>query len=95
MPVYVDKSAHGFGRMVMCHMIADTPEELRAMAWRIGVAVRWFQAESSTPHFDICKAKRALAIAAGAVELERRAYVDAMRRIRQAWPRRGGRWVLV
>lgn len=94
MGVYVDKSAHGFGRMVMCHMIADTPAELRAMAERIGVALKWFQANASTPHFDIAKGKRALAIAAGAIELERRAFVDAMKRIRQTWPHDRGRWLL-
>lgn len=95
MPVYVDKSENGFGRMVMCHMIADTPAELTAMALRIGVALRWFQYRSSTPHFDIAKSKKALAIAAGAIELERRPFVDAMRRIRATWPRReDGCWLL-
>jgi hypothetical protein len=92
--VYVDGSAHAFGRMVMCHMIADTPAELRAMALRIGVALRWFQAEASIPHFDIAKSKRAAAIAAGAIELERRDFVAVMRRIRSTWPVAGGRWLL-
>lgn len=92
--IYVDKSAHGFGRMVMCHMIADTPEELRAMAEKIGVAARWFQASSSMPHFDVCKSKRAAALEAGAVELDRRAFVDAMKRIRGSWPVVDGRWLL-
>jgi hypothetical protein len=92
--VYVDRAANGFGRMIMCHMIADTPAELRAMAVRIGVAVKWFQAESSMPHFDICKSKRQLALAAGALELDRRAFVEAMGRIRPTWPRADGLWLL-
>lgn len=66
----------------MCHMIADTAEELHAMADRIGVARRWFQAKASFPHYDIAKSKRALAVEAGAIECDRNAFVAAMRRIR-------------
>ncbi len=87
MSVYVDASLYGYGRMVMCHMIADTPDELHAMADRIGVARRWFQdpmtmAKVSFPHYDIAKSKRALAVEGGAIECDRNAFVAAMRRIR-------------
>lgn len=62
-----------FGRLVMCHMIADTSEELHAMADRIGVARKWVQdAGSFREHYDICLSKRALAVAAGAREITRR-----------------------
>lgn len=64
MAVYVDAPRHRVGRMVMCHMLADSMEELLAMADRIGVARKWFQPVSH-PHFDICKAMRAKAVAAG------------------------------
>lgn len=68
MTVYIDDMRAPFGRMVMCHMIADTSDELRAMARRIGVAERWIQKEGTTgEHFDVCLSKRALAIACGAV----------------------------
>ena len=43
--------------MKMCHMLADTLDELHAMADRIGVARRHFQTDSSAPHYDICKSK--------------------------------------
>lgn len=67
MAVYVDDMEAKFGRMVMCHMLADTTEELLAMADRIGVARRWIQ-HPGTPkeHFDISRGKRALAIQHGA-----------------------------
>jgi hypothetical protein len=82
MSVYVDESVHRVGRMVFCHMLADTEAELHAMADRIGVARRWFQRHASSPHYDICKSKRALAIAAGAVEVDRRELVAVIRRLR-------------
>lgn len=70
MAVYVDDMEAGFGRMIMCHMIADTPEELLAMADRIGVARRWIQyAGTWKEHFDVCKSKRAAAVRAGAIEV--------------------------
>ncbi len=84
--VYVDASVYGYGRMVMCHMIADNPQELHAMADRIGVARRWFQAPpgASFWHYDVAKSKRALAVEHGAVECDRAAFVAAMRRIRSS-----------
>ncbi len=70
MTVYVDDMRASFGRMVMCHMIADTDDELHAMASRIGVARRWHQAPPKhRSHYDIALSKRALAVAAGAVEI--------------------------
>lgn len=84
MPVYVDEWKHSYGRMMMCHMIADTIDELHQMADKIGVARRWFQKKSSHPHYDICKSKRALAIKAGAIEVDRRGLVDVIRRARLA-----------
>ena len=70
MTVYVDNMRAKLGRMVMCHMIADTDEELHAMADCIGVSRRWWQAPPKhRSHYDIALSKRAAAVAAGAVEI--------------------------
>ncbi len=68
--VYVDEPIWPFGRMMMCHMIADNLDALNSMADRIGVERRWFQDKPGHPHYDICKSKRALAVKLGAVEIE-------------------------
>lgn len=83
--VYVDDMKAKYGRMVMFHMVADTESELHAMANRIGVARRWHQ-KIGTPHshYDICKAKRALAVQFGAVEIGRRELVEIIQRKRAA-----------
>lgn len=70
MTVYVDTMRARFGRMTMCHMIADSTAELLAMADRIGVQRKWIQnAGTHREHFDIALSKRKLAIEAGAVEV--------------------------
>lgn len=79
--VYVDKARNQYGRMKMCHMVADTLDELHAMADRIGVKRKWFQ-NHATPHYDICQAKRQLAVEAGAIEVDRRGLVAVIRRLR-------------
>jgi len=83
MAVYVDDAIWPFGHMMMCHMLADTSVELHAMADRIGVARRHFQGwdKASCAHYDICKAKRVLAVSFGAVEVDRRGIVAVKRRL--------------
>jgi len=71
MTVYVDDMKAEYRGMVMCHMLADTDEELHAMADAIGVQRRWWQSpeKASGSHYDIALSKRALAVRAGAVEI--------------------------
>ncbi len=70
MTVYVDDMRATFGRLVMCHMVADTDDQLHAMADRIGVSRRRHQAPPAHhSHYDIALSKRALAVAAGAQEI--------------------------
>lgn len=73
MSVYVDNMAKPYGRMIMCHMIADCTEDLMTMADRVGVARRWVQNPGrATEHFDICLEMRRKAVNAGAIEITMR-----------------------
>jgi hypothetical protein len=69
MAVYVDDVRHRFGRMIMCHMWADSLDELLAMADRIGVQRKWLQQppKASWVHFDISLGMKAKAIGYGAI----------------------------
>lgn len=81
--VYVDAPVWPYRGMMMCHMFAEKVEDLHAMADRIGVQRRWFQNKPGFPHYDICKSKRALAVARGAVEVNRRQFVAIVDRLRK------------
>lgn len=61
--------------MKMCHLLADSVEELHEMADKIKVPRKWFQS-ARYPHYDICKSKRALAVEFGAKEVGRKEFVD-------------------
>jgi hypothetical protein len=78
--VFVDDMRIPFRGMLMCHMIADTPEELHAMAQAIGIRRRWVQrAGTSREHYDISIETRAIAIRFGAVAITRRELVLKIR----------------
>lgn len=95
MTVYVDDMRAALGRMIMCHMWADTLEELLAMADRIGVKRKWIQGHpdlsfgrhrrASWVHFDISHGRRLLAVRAGAIETDRYGPVLHTTRLRLAW----------
>lgn len=78
MAVYVDSGALPFGRMKMCHMMADSLEELHAMADRLGLKREWFQHKSS-PHYDLSQTKRQEALALGAIPMDRAKTVELIR----------------
>lgn len=69
MTVYVDDYRAAYGRMKMCHMLADTDAELHAMADRIGVARRHHQNGMSGSHYDIASSKAMDAIRLGAIPI--------------------------
>lgn len=63
MTVYVDTMKAKFKGMTMCHMIADSMEELHEMAAKIGLKREWFQGD----HYDISLSKKNIALKNGAV----------------------------
>ena len=89
MPVYVDSERIPYGRMRMSHMIADTLDELHAMADCLGLQRKWFQEgppKHTLPHYDICDSFRLRALSMGAVSIGRRELVDFIKRSRSAKP---------
>lgn len=80
MSVYIDKMNAQYGRMIMCHMLADTEEELLDMAEKIGVNKKWHQYPGTyKSHFDICLAKKKMALELGAVEIDKRELFHLMK----------------
>lgn len=88
--VYVDEYLGAEGeicdRMVMCFMVADSSEELMAMADHIGVNREEVE-YAGTPyeHFYIGQDARTKAVQAGALEVTMRELVEiCQRKIKQA-----------
>jgi hypothetical protein len=81
--VYVDNPIWPYRGMLMCHMVADTPEELHVMADKIGMQRKWFQsfAKAKRPHYDVSEPKRRLAVQYGAIEVDSNSLVEICRRI--------------
>lgn len=78
--VYIDNFNAKFGRMTMCHMVADTSLELLQMAEKIGVNKKWIQHPGTyEEHFDICLSMKKKAILLGAKEINFREYAIFVR----------------
>lgn len=100
MSVYVDDVQHSFGNMIMCHLWADTLEELLAMVDKIDVQRKWIQGHkelsfgkhrnASWVHFDISLSKKALAIKAGAILTDKYGPVIHTQRQMLAWAEENG-----
>jgi Protein of unknown function (DUF4031) len=77
MTTYVDNMHFQYKSMIMCHMIADTEQELLEMADAIGVKRRWHQhAGTYRSHFDVGLSMRRKAIQNGAVQITWRETVE-------------------
>lgn len=87
MPVYVDDLMTcipnpNWRWSKSCHLIADTVDELHVFARRIGMKRTWFQNDSRLPHYDLNENRRRVAVKEGAIELDRREFVNKMRELR-------------
>lgn len=78
MTVYIDNARIPLGRMLMCHMLADSLDELHSMADKIGVNRKYFH----DGHYNVCASKRALALAFGAQGVTVREMVNVRARLR-------------
>src|SRR5713101_3525747 len=72
MAVYVDDFRTSYRDKKVCHMLADTDEELHAMADRIGVARKHHHNSVSGSHYDIASSEYPVAIRAGAIAITAR-----------------------
>jgi len=69
--VYVDGVEIPFKGKIMCHMIADSTEELNEMADLIGLNRSWIQNPGSLfEHYDVSLGKKRIAIENGAKEIK-------------------------
>lgn len=80
MAVYIDSVRIPYRGMLMCHMVADTHDELMAMAKHLKLLPQWIQHEGTTrEHFDVSWGKRAEAIKLGAIPVTIRQLAQVIR----------------
>jgi len=74
MSAYVDPAVFKKpnGRKSYSHLVADTLEELHAFAASIGIKSHFFHKSASYLHYDITAEQRAIAVAAGAIQVSSR-----------------------
>ena len=87
MTVYVDDAVTLWRGRRWAHLMADTLDELHAMAERLGMPRRAFQDKRSGAHYDVNEALRDEALRLGAIAISRhrdREQVRAIIRIARA-----------
>ena len=90
MSVYVDDAVTLWRGRRWAHLMADSLQELHALAGAIGLPRQAFQDRRSGAHYDVDEALRARAIALGAVPISRHRDRARMREV-IAHARRQGR----
>lgn len=83
MAVYVDAALVHWRGLRWAHLMADTLEELHAMAARLGLPRRAFQHRRSGAHYDVTVELREAAIALGAIPLSRHRERERLRAVIQ------------
>lgn len=78
-----DAAPEPFRGRPSCHMYADTPEELNAMAIAIGMKAHWLQrSRGGVLHYDLVPARRFHAVSLGAIQHTRKEAVAKWRQLR-------------
>ena len=67
--VYVDHARIPYGRMLMSHLMADTPEELREIAGKLKIEDYIQYTGTPKEHLDVSESKRTEAIRMGAASV--------------------------
>ena len=81
MSVYVDDAVTLWRGRRWAHLMADTLDELHAMAERLGVPRRAFQDKRSGAHYELTEELRGQAVRLGAVAISRHRDRDQVRAI--------------
>ena len=81
MSVYVDDAVTLWRGRRWAHLMADTLDELHAMAARLGVPRRAFQDKTSGAHYDLTEELREQALRLGAIAISRHRDRDQVRAI--------------
>jgi hypothetical protein len=81
MTVYVDDAVTWWRGQRWAHLMADTLEELHAMASQLGMPRRAFQDKPSGAHYDVTVELREQALQLGATAISRHADRERMRAV--------------
>ena len=81
MSVYVDDAVTLWRGRRWAHLMADTLDELHAMAESLGLPRRAFQDKTSGAHYDVDADLRERALALGAIAISRHADRALVRRV--------------
>jgi len=79
MAVYVDSRSWLWQGQNWGHLIGDSLEELHEFAARLGLQSEWFQNSTKFPHYDITLKMKSSALAAGAIQLKGRDFIEKAR----------------
>jgi len=81
MTVYVDDAVTQWRGQRWAHLMADTLDELHAMAAQLGMPRRAFQDKTSGAHYDVTVELREEALRLGAVAISRHADREKVRQV--------------
>ncbi len=81
MTVYVDDAVTQWRGQRWAHLMADSLDELHAMAAQLGIPRRAFQDKTSGAHYDVTAELREHALHLGAVAISRHADKDKVREV--------------